>query len=312
LKTFQDIVSKLLILLGICLVAGSVISLLSIFLVPYIFDIPLDNAQDIFNHASNPMYIGALKFIQFFNSVGLFVIPPFLYVLYIKEKPMEFLNLKKFIHIKTLIFLCLIYIISIPAMEWLITFNSNLSLPDSLVGLEQWMKAAEERAAEVTKAFLVMNGIGDLIINLIIIAIIPAIGEELLFRGVLQRQINLWSKNGHLAVWLAAFIFSAIHLQFYGFLPRLVLGALFGYFYLWSNNLWVPIIAHFINNASAVMISYYMGSPETDIQLEAMNQNGSEMYVIISLVILFLTLKRFRENLQLTRVIGEIDKGRED
>jgi hypothetical protein len=169
------------------------------------------------------------------------------------------------------------------------------------------MKAAEERAAEVTKAFLVMNGIGDLIINLIIIAIIPAIGEELLFRGVLQRQINIWSKNGHLAVWIAAFVFSAIHLQFYGFLPRLILGALFGYFYLWSNNLWVPIIAHFINNASAVMISYYMGSPETDIQLEAMNQNGSEMYVIISLVILFLTLKRFRENLQLPGVSKEVE-----
>jgi len=308
LKTFQDIVSKLLILLGICLIAGSVISLLSIFLVPYIFDIPSDSAQEIFNHASNPIYIGALKFIQFFNSIGLFVIPPFLYVLYIKEKPLDFLNLKKSVHIRTIIFLALIYVISIPAMEWLITFNSKLDLPDSLIQLEQWMKAAEERAAEVTKAFLVMNGIGDLVINLIIIAIIPAIGEELLFRGILQRQINLWSKNGHLAVWLAAFIFSAIHLQFYGFLPRLILGALFGYFYLWSNNLWVPIIAHFINNASAVMISYYMGTPETDIQLEAMNQNGSEMYVIISLVILFLTLKRFRENLRGVTVSKKIEQ----
>lgn len=308
MKTFQDIVSKLLILLGICLIAGSVISLLSIFLVPYIFDIPSDSAQEIFNHASNPIYIGALKFIQFFNSIGLFVIPPFLYVLYIKEKPLDFLNLKKSVHIRTIIFLALIYVISIPAMEWLITFNSKLDLPDSLIQLEQWMKAAEERAAEVTKAFLVMNGIGDLVINLIIIAIIPAIGEELLFRGILQRQINLWSKNGHLAVWLAAFIFSAIHLQFYGFLPRLILGALFGYFYLWSNNLWVPIIAHFINNASAVMISYYMGTPETDIQLEAMNQNGSEMYVIISLVILFLTLKRFRENLRGVTVSKKIEQ----
>lgn len=307
MKTFQDIVSKLLILLGICLVAGSVISLLSIFLVPYIFDIPSDSAQDIFNHASNPMYIGALKFIQLFNSIGLFVIPPFLYVLFIKEKPLEFLNLKKSVHIRTLIFLGLIYVISIPTMEWLITFNSKLDLPDSLIQLEQWMKAAEERAAEVTKAFLAMNGIGDLVINLIIIAIIPAIGEELLFRGVLQRQINIWSKNGHLAVWVAAFVFSAIHLQFYGFLPRLILGALFGYFYLWSNNLWVPIIAHFINNASAVIISYYMGSPETDIQLEAMNRDGSEMYLIISLVVLFLTLKRFRENLRGEIVHKEIE-----
>lgn len=297
MKTFQDIISKLLILVGFSLVVGGIFSIISIFLAPFIFGLELSDAQVIFSNPSNPAYSGALKFIQLFNSLGLFVIPPFLFLLYYKQEPLKYLQLKNGVNGRTIFFLLLIYMISIPGMEWLIKFNGQLSLPESLQGLETWMRDAEERAKELTTVFLSMDGIGDLIINLLIIAIIPAIGEELIFRGVLQKQIQKWSNNGHLAVWIAAFVFSAIHLQFYGFLPRLLLGALFGYYYLWSNNLWVPIIAHFINNATAVVISYSTGTTNTDVELEAMNRAGSEIYVIISLLILYLTLKRFRQNL---------------
>lgn len=297
MKTFQDIISKLLILVGFSLVVGGIFSIISIFLAPLIFGLELSDAQVIFSNPSNPAYSGALKFIQLFNSLGLFVLPPFLFLLYYKQEPLKYLQLKIGVNGRTIFFLLLIYMISIPGMEWLIKFNGQLSLPESLQGLETWMRDAEERAKELTTVFLSMDGIGDLIVNLLIIAIIPAIGEELIFRGVLQKQIQKWSSNGHLAVWIAAFVFSAIHLQFYGFLPRLLLGALFGYYYLWSNNLWVPIIAHFINNATAVVISYSTGTTNTDVELEAMNRAGSEIYVIISLLILYLTLKRFRQNL---------------
>tara|TARA_R110002049_G_scaffold305865_1_gene503401 strand:+ start:784 stop:1611 length:828 start_codon:yes stop_codon:yes gene_type:complete len=271
--------------------------MISIFLAPIIFGLDVDNVQVIFNNPSNPGYSGALKFIQFFNSLGLFVIPPFLFLRYYKERPIDYLQLNKSVNGRTIFFLLLIYMISIPGMEWLIKFNGQLSLQESLQGVEAWMRNAEDTAKEMTTAFLTMDGIGDLIINLLLIAVIPAIGEELLFRGVLQKQLQGWTKNGHLAVWIAAFVFSAIHLQFYGFLPRLILGALFGYYYLWSNNLWVPIIAHFINNATAVVISYATGSTSTDVELEAMNREGSEIYVIISLLILYLTLKRLKQNM---------------
>lgn len=297
MKTFIDILSKLLILLGICLLSAGIFSAISVFIASFIYDMPMENIQLIFSGTPEGKEINVLKFIQLFNSVGLFILPPFIYLMYQKEKPFDFLNLKKKIDFRTIIFLILIYFLSIPLMEYLINFNNKLVLPDSLRSIEEWMQAAENRATELTTAFLQMNGIGDLIINILIIAIIPAIGEELLFRGVLQKQLGKWTKNGHLAVWIAAFLFSAIHLQFYGFLPRLILGALFGYFYLWSNNLWIPIIAHFINNATAVFISYYLGSGQTDIPLEAMKREGSEIYLIISIVILGLTIKRFRENL---------------
>ncbi len=297
MKTFIDILSKLLILLGICLLSVGIFSAISVFIASFIYDIPMQEIQLLFSGTPSGNEISILKFIQLFNSIGLFVLPPFLYLMYQKEKPLEFLNLKKKVDFRTIVFLILIFFLSIPLMEYLISFNNKLVLPESLHSIEVWMQTAESRAAELTTAFLQMNGISDLIINLFIIAVIPAIGEELLFRGVLQKQLGKWTKNGHLAVWIAAFLFSAIHLQFYGFLPRLILGALFGYFYLWSNNLWVPIIAHFINNATAVFISYYLGTGQTDIPLEAMQREGSEIYLIISIVILGLTIKRFRENL---------------
>src|SRR5690606_9694418 len=95
-----------------------------------------------------------------------------------------------------------------------------------------------------------------LAINLLMIAIIPAIGEELLFRGGIQNIFYKWFKNPHIAIWAAAILFSAIHVQFYGFIPRMLLWALFGYLLVWGKSIWYPIIGHFINNGSAVVTAF--------------------------------------------------------
>jgi predicted HTH transcriptional regulator len=108
----------------------------------------------------------------------------------------------------------------------------------------------------LTEAFLKMETPGELIGNLIMIGLLPAIGEELFFRGILQRIFVDWSKSKHWGVWITAIIFSAVHMQFLGFVPRLLLGALLGYLYVWSGSLWLPIIAHFVNNAAAVILTY--------------------------------------------------------
>ena len=125
-----------------------------------------------------------------------------------------------------------------------------------MAGIEQWMKETEENAEKFTKAFLKMETTGDLLLNMVMIALIPAIGEELLFRGVLQRLFSEWTKNAHWGVFIAAVLFSAIHIQFYGFLPRMVLGVLFGYLFIWSRSLWLPIFGHFVNNGAAVIFAY--------------------------------------------------------
>src|SRR5690606_18849509 len=132
----------------------------------------------------------------------------------------------------------------------------KMVLPSFLAGFEAYLKEKEELAKTLTGVFLQMHGWLDVFYTIIIIAVIPAIGEELLFRGVLQTEFHKMTKNGHLAVWIAAAIFSFIHFQFYGFLPRLFLGAILGYIYLFSHNLWLPIFGHFANNAFGVLWIY--------------------------------------------------------
>jgi membrane protease YdiL (CAAX protease family) len=118
------------------------------------------------------------------------------------------------------------------------------------------MRITEEEAAKLTETFLKMPTIGSFLFNIFMIALLPAIGEEFMFRGLLQRLLKEWLGNIHLAIFISAFLFSALHMQFYGFFPRMLLGIMFGYLFYWSGSLWVPICAHFINNGSAVIFSY--------------------------------------------------------
>lgn len=116
----------------------------------------------------------------------------------------------------------------------------------------------ERELAELTKHLLTMKSPADLMINLVVVAVIPAIGEEFLFRGCFQTIITRITRNQHLGIWLAAAIFSAIHIQFLGFFPRMFLGALFGYIFVWSGSIWPAVLAHFVNNATAVVSAYVM------------------------------------------------------
>lgn len=168
----------------------------------------------------------------------------------------------------------LVFIIQISLMPfsgWLQSVNENMHLPASLKGLEDFMKSMEESLAETTKFLTTFDSLWQLILALIVIAVIAGIGEELIFRGLIQRKLYLGLKNPHAAIWLAAIIFSAIHFQFYGFLPRLLLGALFGYFYYWTGNLWVPIAAHIFNNSLAVVMLYLVNKGVISPEIEKMD-----------------------------------------
>jgi hypothetical protein len=136
-----------------------------------------------------------------------------------------------------------------PFIIFIYEWNMSLSLPD-------WMMNYDEKAEELTRLFLQMNSLGDLAFNLLVIAIVPAIGEELLFRGYLQQTFTKWLGKPHVAIIITAVLFSAIHMQFQGFLPRFALGIVLGYLLYWSDSLWLPIIAHLLNNVIAVTFAY--------------------------------------------------------
>jgi len=130
---------------------------------------------------------------------------------------------------------------------------------NSTIHLPKWALEFENQAEDTLKTLLKMDNPWIFIINLIIIAILPGIGEELVFRGVLQKQLGFIFRNKILAIWVAAFIFSAIHLQFEGFIPRMVLGVVLGYLYYWTGNLWVTMIAHAFNNGIQIVLIYVTG-----------------------------------------------------
>ncbi len=131
-----------------------------------------------------------------------------------------------------------------PIVEW----NANIEFPQWMSGFGEWAKRTEALAADLIKSITSNLSPAGFAFTFVVVAIVPAIGEELVFRGMIQNEFQRALKNPHTAVWLAAIVFSAIHLQFMGFVPRVLLGALMGYLYYWSGNLWVPVLAHFFNN----------------------------------------------------------------
>ena len=138
------------------------------------------------------------------------------------------------------------------AIEW----NQGLVLPEVLSDVEIWIKRHEATVQRMTNQLTHMETVWDFLLALGVIAVVAAVGEEFFFRGLLQGQLQRTLGNKHTAVWIGALFFSFFHLQFYGFVPRLLLGVLFGYLYLLSANLWIPIFAHFVNNTIVLIVSY--------------------------------------------------------
>lgn len=145
-----------------------------------------------------------------------------------------------------------------PFLGWTEVVNSKMHLPAFMQGIEQWMRAQEDNLAQVTKNLLTIKSVPQFILAITVIAIIPAIGEELLFRGCLMTILVRLFKNAHVGIWVSAIVFSAIHMQFFGFIPRMLLGVLFGYIFYWSGNIYYSIFAHFLNNASVVVYAFYL------------------------------------------------------
>lgn len=195
------------------------------------------------------------KLIQIVSTPGTFIIPALLLARFESKRWANYLSLRNppaLLMVLTL----LVMLISTPFIQWTVEFNQQMKLPGFLKFMEDWMRKQEDQLAGLTRQLLTMRSPGALLVNMLMLAVLPALGEELVFRGCLQKNLARWTRNHHAAIWISAILFSAIHMQFYGFIPRMLLGAMFGYLLLWSNSLWVPVFAHFINNSVAVITAY--------------------------------------------------------
>ena len=201
-----------------------------------------------------------MKIGQGIASIFMFVVPPIVYY-YItrKENRMQALGLRRLSSPWWLIIVAVaLMIVSIPVTTTLTTWNEGMHLGGAFSGIEKWMKELEETAQALTDKMTNVDTIGGLLLNLLVIALIPAVGEEMTFRGVIQQSLTR-RMNPHIAIILSAAIFSFFHFQFFGFFPRLFLGILLGYMFYITGSLWTSILMHFVNNGAAVTL-YYLGN----------------------------------------------------
>jgi membrane protease YdiL (CAAX protease family) len=196
-----------------------------------------------------------LKYVQLILATFIFIVPANAYSRLFSDNTLVFFEFKK-PSVVYLFFAALLWLFTLPIISFLADINNKITLPVSFASLENSFRLAEARAENASRFLLNISSLSGLMVNLLVIAVVAAIAEELIFRGIIQKLLFEQSKNIHLAIWLSALVFSLFHLQFFSLIPRIVLGAALGYSYYWSRSIWVPIFFHFINNASIVLASY--------------------------------------------------------
>jgi membrane protease YdiL (CAAX protease family) len=289
---------SLLLLLLLIFIGGIVFTLLGAVIGGTIYGFP---ALLKFLGGDMVSNIGLTKLIQITSSIGMFIIPAIVFARLENKEWKDYLKLNPFIPILFLLTVLLMFF-SVPLMELSVKINQGMKLPGFLRGLEEWMRLKEDQTAELTKQLLTMKTFSSLIVNLFMLAVIPAIGEEFIFRGSLQRVLKQLFGNHHVAIWLTAILFSAIHMQFYGFIPRMLLGAMFGYLLFWSNTIWLPILAHFINNATAVLTAYVYQQQGKDLSQLDQPEKSSWLIYLASLILTITMLWYFHQRAQQSRL----------
>jgi membrane protease YdiL (CAAX protease family) len=192
-----------------------------------------------------------LQVSQLITSLLVFLFPALFAAYLMSHSSMSFLSIKTKVDMRILVIVLLMTLMLTPTVSLTGYFNAQMKLPESLAGIETWIKSTEEAANMLIERIVSENGVWAFILNIFVIAVAAGVTEEFMFRGALLKIMREKIKNHHVAIWVVAVIFSFIHFQFYGFLPRMLLGAFLGYLVYWTNNIWIPVSAHLFHNAVA-------------------------------------------------------------
>lgn len=238
-----------------------------------------------------------LRLSQISSQIFTFTLPPILYAIFVKKNPLKSLGFNK-VSIKWLLIgLVLIFAIT-PLNSVFAEWNANIKLPESMREIELLMQEMQAAATSIIEQFVNVDSISGLILNLFMIAGLAALGEELLFRSVIQNSLINICKNAHIGIILASMIFSFIHFEFYGFVPRFVLGLILGYMYYYSRSIWVPMAMHFVNNGTIVFIYFLNHKGITNIDVDTFGKTNLTILIlsIIVVIALFWTaIKQFKK-----------------
>ncbi len=246
---------------------------------------------------TDPSSMPLLKYLQVINTLGLFLFPPLIFAFLVSKRPISYLGMNISPSLRSSFLGVMVILVILPFLHWTAGLNEMMKLPEFMSGIENWMMQSEEQAAELTELFLSTTTVSGLLVNLFMIAVLPALGEEFLFRGVLLKIFRRWTGSIHLAVIISAILFSALHLQFYGFLPRFLLGLVLGYLFVWTRSIWVPVIVHFFNNGIAVYAGWLFARGEIASSADSFGDTVNPYFIAGSfmLTLLFLLGIRYLE-----------------
>jgi len=193
------------------------------------------------------------KLVQSLQTIIIFIVPSLIAARLFWPESVKGLTGSKGVTLKLLLSAGVTMALSQYFIGWSGSVNSHLVLPESWSAVSEWLEKTEQEALEITFVLTQYNSQSGFYLNILLIALLPAIGEEWLFRGHVQRYFSEWSGNVHVAIFITAIIFSAMHLQFMTFLPRFFLGLILGYLFYLGGNIWYSIAGHFTNNFLALM-----------------------------------------------------------
>lgn len=242
----------------------------------------------ITNPMAYPGFRTALVFIQGVTSIGAFVVAPLYYISRFEERNFSayFNNkgLALFPAMLTAALVLVFMVVNSIFIEW----NLNITFPDFMADFGEWARVKEDELQRITEFITSFEDTSYFVLVIFVVAIIPAVGEELLFRGLIQKSFTQITGNVHIAIWTAAILFSAFHMQFFGFVPRLLLGAFFGYLYAFSGNLFYAMLAHFVNNGFTLFMVYLYQQEVTQFDIEnteSISWNTVFIFLIIGTVL---------------------------
>ena len=256
------------------------------------FSIVLGTIVTIIN-GSDLQDLKNLQITQIISGVVGFLMPAVVYAMLVQEKPWNYLGFKK---IPTWSLLGIVAMFTIiPFLSLVTDWNESISFPESMSAIEEQMRSLQARSEDVIKLFI---GQGSLFSSLMIVALLAAVSEELLFRSVIQKGLIKLFKNAHVAIIVTALVFSAFHGDFFGFFPRFILGMMLGYMFWMSGSIFPSMLMHFVNNATIVMLYYLNTRGFIDIDPENFGSTNNVLVIILSLIVtvaIFITCNRLNK-----------------
>jgi hypothetical protein len=228
--------------------------------------------------------ISIMKMFQIMSQLAIFVVPPLVLYFIIRKTHPSFMGLNVAPKGQQLLLVFGLFVAILPIIQYTMELNSAMHLPQSLWPLEEWMREKEDAAAILTTKFLETASWNGFMANVLMLAILPALGEELVFRGLMMQWFSKVFKNIHLNIFIVAVIFSAIHIQFFGFFPRLLLGIVLGYAYYWTSSLWVAIWLHFVNNFFTVVTYFWIFNQNNGLDPEEVGSLDNPWLLLLSVL----------------------------